>query len=67
MGKINFDNIKHFDFYNSCNICHKTKNLSECNLCIELYCITCDKFKKDCCILCYNRFYCKCKSCLKSQ
>lgn len=63
MDKITLDNIKKPDCYNRCEICERTSNLNECNLCKELYSIKCEIFKKNLCSYCYNEMNCKCKYC----
>ena len=41
--EIILDNIKHPDFYNKCDIC------------LDLYCIKCERFKKNMCSYCYDQ------------
>ena len=53
--EIILDNIKHPDFYNKCDICDRTRNLHECNICLDLYCIKCERFKKNMCSYCYDQ------------
>jgi hypothetical protein len=43
MEIITLDNIRHYNFY---NICDRTKNLNECNISKDLFCIKCEIFKK---------------------
>ena len=45
---ITLNSIKHPDYYIRCEICDRTRNLNECNICLELYCIKCENFKKTC-------------------
>ncbi len=52
MEYITMENIKPIDYYNKCDICDRTVNLNECNICKELYCIKCEKFVKNCCSYC---------------
>jgi len=49
---ITLNSIKHPDHYNRCEICDRTHNLNECNICLELYCIKCENFKKICTYCC---------------
>lgn len=57
MEIITLDNIRHYNFYNKCDICDRTKNLNECNICKDLYCIKCEIFKKNLCSYCYYQKY----------
>lgn len=56
-SRITFDNIQHPDYYNKCEICDRTSNLNECNICKDLYCIKCEIFKKNVCHYCYKCYY----------
>ena len=49
---ITLNSIKHPDHYNRCEICDKTSNLNECIICLELYCMKCENFKKICTYCC---------------
>jgi hypothetical protein len=48
LNSITLNSIKHPDHYNRCEICNRARNLNECNICLELFCIKCENFKKTC-------------------
>lgn len=49
---ITLDKVKPFLYYNKCYICGNTRNLHECNNCIELYCTACDLLLYNWCSFC---------------
>jgi hypothetical protein len=53
---IKWETIKPILDLNICMKCNSIENLHECNACLELYCVNCDKMKYTWCNRCEEAF-----------